>query len=54
MVGDVIVGLDGEEVRSGGELGLLLERYRENDTVTVTIERDGKKRDVALKLGASR
>jgi S1-C subfamily serine protease len=54
MVGDVIVALNGEEVRSGGELGLLLERHRENDTVTVTIERDGKKRDVALKLGASR
>jgi S1-C subfamily serine protease len=54
MVGDVIVALNGKEVRSGGELGLLLERHRENETVTVTIERDGKKRDVALKLGASR
>jgi len=54
MVGDVIVALDGETVQSGGELGLLLERHRENDTVTVTIERDGKKKDVALKLGASR
>ena len=35
-VGDVIVAVDGEPVRSGGELGLILERHREGDTVTVT------------------
>ena len=54
MVGDVIVALDGEKVQSGGELGLLLERHREGDVVTVTIEREGDKKDVRLKLGASR
>ncbi len=53
LLGDVIVALNGEPVVSGGELDLLLEKYREGDTVTVTLERDDTRKDVQLKLGAS-
>ena len=53
MVGDVIVALNDEKVQSGGEVGLMLEKYREGDTVTVTLEREGKEREIRLKLGAS-
>ena len=54
VVGDVIVAVDGEPVRSGGELGLILERHREGDTVTVTVEREGRKKDLRVTLGAVR
>ncbi len=51
VVGDVIVAVDGERIRSGGELGLALERYQEGDVVKVTIEREGRERDVEVRLG---
>ena len=54
VVGDVIVAVDGEPVRSGGELGLILEGHREGDTVTVTVERDGRTKDLQVTLGAVR
>jgi S1-C subfamily serine protease len=54
VVGDVIVAVDGEPVRSGGELGLVLERHREGDTVNVTVDRDGQKKDLRVTLGAMR
>ncbi len=54
MIGDVVVAVDGEKVRSGGELGLLLERYSVGDTVTVTINREGSEVTSRIVLGASR
>jgi S1-C subfamily serine protease len=54
VVGDVIVAVDGEPVRTGGELGLILEEYREGDTVTVTVERNDGTKDLRVKLGAAR
>ncbi len=54
IVGDVIVAIDGNQVRTAGELGLILERYREGDIVTVTIDREGREKEVRLTLGASR
>jgi S1-C subfamily serine protease len=54
VVGDVIVAINGEPVRSGGELGLALEKYKEGDTVTVTINRDGREKDIRVTLGAAR
>jgi len=54
VVGDVIVAIDGDRVRTAGELGLILERYREGDTVTVTVDRDGREKELRLTLGASR
>ncbi len=54
VVGDVIVAIDGEKIRSGGEIGLILERYREGDAVTVTVDREGDEKELRLTLGASR
>jgi len=54
VVGDVIVAIDGEKIRTGGEIGLILERYREGDAVTVTVDREGREKELRLTLGASR
>jgi S1-C subfamily serine protease len=54
VVGDVIVAVNEEPIRSGGELGLILESFREGDTVTVTVKRDGRKENLRVKLGAVR
>jgi S1-C subfamily serine protease len=54
IVGDVIVAIDGNKIRTAGELGLILERYREGDTVSLTIDREGREKEVRLTLGASR
>jgi S1-C subfamily serine protease len=51
VVGDVIVAIDGELIRSGGELGLALEGFEEGDVVTVTLEREGRQVDVEVRLG---
>jgi S1-C subfamily serine protease len=54
VVGDVIVAVNEEPIRSGGELGLVLEGFKEGDTVTVTVIREGEKKDLPVKLGAAR
>ena len=36
------------------QLGLILESFREGDTVTVTVKRDGRKENLRVKLGAVR
>ena len=54
VVGDVIVAINGEPIRSGGELGLALEGFKEGDTIAVTVSRDGRKEDLRVKLGAAR
>lgn len=54
VVGDVIVSIGGEPVRSGGELGLVLESFREGDTVTVTVQREGEEKNLRVTLGAVR
>jgi S1-C subfamily serine protease len=50
LLGDVVVAIDGERIRKRGELGLALERRRAGETVTVTLVRDGKVREVKVKL----
>ena len=50
LLGDVVVSIDGERIRRSGELGLALERRRAGETVTVTIVRDKKVRDVEVTL----
>jgi S1-C subfamily serine protease len=49
--GDVLVAVDGKPITSQMDLNLLLNRAWPGDTVTLTIIRDGKKMDVAVKLG---
>ena len=50
-LGDLIVAVDGEPVASSADLLLALERRRPGETVTVTVERDGARRDLAVVLG---
>ena len=54
VVGDVIVAVNEELIRSGGELGLILESFKEGDTVTVTVKREGQEKNLRVKLGAVR
>ncbi|MGD1211763.1 MAG: trypsin-like peptidase domain-containing protein [Candidatus Acidiferrales bacterium] len=49
--GDVLIAIDGKPVTSQMDLNLLLNRAQPGDTVTLTIVRDGKKMNVAVKLG---
>lgn len=50
--GDLIVGIDGKEVRSGQDLSAYLMKHtKPGDTVTVTVIRDGEEMDVELTLG---
>lgn len=50
-VGDVIIEVDGQEVKSSGELLELIARKRPGDEVDLTVDRSGKERifDVILK-----
>ena len=51
--GDVVVAIDGKEVKNPMDLNLLLNRARPGDTITLTIVRDRKKMNVPVKLGES-
>ncbi len=53
-LGDVVVALDGQPVASSNDVILLLERRRPGETVTVTVERDGRRTDLEIELGESR
>lgn len=50
QVGDVIQAVDGERIRSQGELRAVLDRYSPGDDVIVTILRDGDTLDVVVPL----
>ncbi|MYD88471.1 MAG: trypsin-like serine protease [Acidobacteria bacterium] len=50
QVGAVIQAVDGERIRSQGELRAVLDRYSPGDDVTVTILRDGDTLDVVVPL----
>jgi S1-C subfamily serine protease len=50
VLGDVIVAVDGEPLDSRGELLDLFEAKGVGGTVTLTLDRDGKRRDVRVKL----
>ena len=50
QLGDIIVRIDGEPVRSSRELLLVLDRYQPGDEVEVTISRDGDTLDVVVPL----
>ena len=54
VLGDVILAIDDDRVRSPGEVRLALEGRREGETVTVRISRGGREREVRITLGASR
>ena len=52
-LGDVIVAIDGQAVTSGHDLVLLLERRQPGETVTVTVDRDGRRQDLEVTLSES-
>ncbi len=49
--GDVITAVDGRPIRTESALGAAIAAKRPGDTVTLTVYRDGKRRDVTVKLG---
>jgi S1-C subfamily serine protease len=49
--GDVIVGVNGEQVNTRSDLNLLLNRARPGEAVTLTVVRGGRKMDVRVTLG---
>lgn len=53
-LGDIIVGIDRNKIESYSDVVLALEKYKPGDTVTLTILRDGKQMELALKLDAAK
>ncbi|WP_263366649.1 S1C family serine protease [Edaphobacter bradus] len=49
--GDLIVGMDGQEIASPQDLSAAMNSHRAGDTVTVTIFRGQRRMDVQVKLG---
>jgi S1-C subfamily serine protease len=52
--GDLIVGMDGQEITSPQDLQAVMNTHRAGDTVTVTVFRGRKRMDVPVKLGDAR
>jgi 2-alkenal reductase len=48
QLGDVIVAVEGEPVKTAGELSARLERIGIGKTATLTVERDGRRRQVTV------
>lgn len=49
--GDVIIGINGQQVNSQSDLNLLLNRARPGQTATLTILRNGRRMDLRVVLG---
>ena len=50
VLGDVIVGFEGKEIKNTQDLFRALNRYKVGDTVTVELSRDGNRRKVQVTL----
>jgi S1-C subfamily serine protease len=50
-VGDVIVAVDDNEITDPTSLGAAIATYQPGDVVSVTVDRDGTTRDIAVTLG---
>lgn len=48
--GDIIVQVNGKNVTSVGELREIIGRYKIGDNVSVVVDREGKQREIAVKL----
>lgn len=51
--GDVITEVDGQRIHSGEELIVKTRAHRPGDRLELTLERDGKEREISLVLGSS-
>ncbi|MGH7150499.1 MAG: S1C family serine protease, partial [Planctomycetota bacterium] len=49
-IGDLIVEVDGTPIRSLDDLTRILDRHDAGDRVTVTVERDGRRKEVPVTL----
>lgn len=52
--GDLIVGIDGEQVQDQQDLAQMMNKHRAGDTVRITVYRGKKKMDVTVTLGEAR
>ena len=50
VLGDIIVGIDGEKIANGDDLYRILDKHQANDVVQVEIFRDGKRVRVPVRL----
>ncbi len=50
-IGDVVVALDGEEVENANDLTTALAERDPGDEVTLTVVRDGRRRNISVELG---
>jgi len=50
VLGDIVVAVEGERIRSSGDLLLALEPHRYGKKITITIRRDRKERNVEIDL----
>ena len=50
VVGDVIAAVDGQRVTNNEDLQSTLDPHKPGDSVVLTVIRDGKKRQVKLRL----
>jgi S1-C subfamily serine protease len=48
--GDIIVAIDGKAIQNASDLNQVMDHHQIGDTITVTIERDGKREDVKVTL----
>ena len=53
-IGDTVIALDGQEVTSSADLILMLEKRKPGERVRLTLERNGRRREVESELGSSR
>jgi putative serine protease PepD len=51
LEGDVVVEVDGSSVRTNEELGQIIGGFERGDDITVTVERDGRRRSFDVTLG---
>ena len=53
ILGDIIVAIDGQQVKTSNDLLAILDQHQVGDVVTVTVLRDGDRHDVQVELQAS-
>lgn len=51
QLGEVIVGIDGTKVENASDLAKVLQDHQVGDTVTLTVVKDGQRKDVSVTLG---
>ena len=49
---DVIVAIDDQPVKNANDLYSIMENHKIGDTVKLTVDRDGQRREASLTLGA--